>query len=90
MSSTRSPAARGSTWILCRSEIRLVANGEVICPVAAKAISMGSCPTCRWLEDADEDRRTSWTCSAEPVSGSSRQPGRLFGEADGELMIELL
>lgn len=87
-SAALSPAARSPTWLACRGDVRPVADGEVICPIAGKAIPLGSCPTCRWLEDADDDRRTAWTCSAEPASG--RRPDLPAAAADGDLMIELL
>jgi hypothetical protein len=59
--------------------------------MAGKAIPLATCPTCRWLEDADEDRFAAWTCSAE--TGGATATARTRAERPDEtasLVIELL
>jgi hypothetical protein len=91
MTSAWTVGTRPPEWVVCRGAVRPILGGEVICPMAGKAIPLATCPTCRWLEDADEDRFAAWTCSAE--TGGATATARTRAERPDEtasLVIELL
>lgn len=85
-------------WAVCNGARRAAIKGTVNCPIRGTAVGLGGCATCRWLEDADEDRFASWTCTTG--ESSDRAPIAVGVDAsqveptgamrDGSLVIELL